>query len=199
MPAALAPFTFVVTGRGNVSKGSQEIFELLPHTRVDPAELKGLVEGGVTGDAKTKQIFIAQATDEHMVVHKDVAAKLQRELGFGLSDADSDDEQVDISAATDEAEGADQPPKMTGGVQHPRLDGAQTEAIRHAAAESPKELMEAFDKFDYRKNPQNYAPIFHETVLPYTTVLVSQITLFNYRQHHNHTLRCLIVLAPMRF
>ena len=34
--------TFVFTGNGNVSRGAQDIFSLLPHTMVDPADLGSL-------------------------------------------------------------------------------------------------------------------------------------------------------------
>ncbi|GLD99985.1 hypothetical protein PINS_up008713 [Pythium insidiosum] len=42
LPADLAPMTFVFTGNGNVSKGAQEIFRLMPHQMVDPSELGNL-------------------------------------------------------------------------------------------------------------------------------------------------------------
>ncbi|TMW55077.1 hypothetical protein Poli38472_013839 [Pythium oligandrum] len=42
LPADLAPMTFVFTGNGNVSKGAQEIFRLMPHQMVDPSELGSL-------------------------------------------------------------------------------------------------------------------------------------------------------------
>ncbi|KAJ7522374.1 hypothetical protein O6H91_18G008500 [Diphasiastrum complanatum] len=37
---AICPLTFVFTGSGKVSQGAQEIFRLLPHSFVNPAELK---------------------------------------------------------------------------------------------------------------------------------------------------------------
>ncbi|KAJ0394091.1 hypothetical protein P43SY_001053 [Pythium insidiosum] len=42
LPSDLAPMTFVFTGNGNVSKGAQEIFRLMPHQMVDPSELGNL-------------------------------------------------------------------------------------------------------------------------------------------------------------
>lgn len=42
LPEQYAPMTFVFTGNGNVSKGAQEIFNLLPHEMVDPADLPHL-------------------------------------------------------------------------------------------------------------------------------------------------------------
>ncbi|CAH0477243.1 unnamed protein product [Peronospora belbahrii] len=42
LPKALAPMTFAFTGNGNVSKGAQEIFKLMPHEMVHPSELSDL-------------------------------------------------------------------------------------------------------------------------------------------------------------
>ncbi|RLN58428.1 hypothetical protein BBJ28_00007446 [Nothophytophthora sp. Chile5] len=42
LPADLAPLTFAFTGNGNVSKGAQEIFRLMPHEMVHPSELPNL-------------------------------------------------------------------------------------------------------------------------------------------------------------
>lgn len=42
LPAQIAPMRFVFTGTGNVARGAQEIFELLPHKYVTPAELATL-------------------------------------------------------------------------------------------------------------------------------------------------------------
>ncbi|KAG2381646.1 hypothetical protein C9374_006030 [Naegleria lovaniensis] len=37
----------------------------------------------------------------------------------------------------------------------------------------PKDPTKAFDKYDYYANPQDYEPIFHETIIPYTRVLLN--------------------------
>jgi alpha-aminoadipic semialdehyde synthase len=42
LPGELAPMTFAFTGNGNVSKGAQEIFKLMPHEMVHPSELSRL-------------------------------------------------------------------------------------------------------------------------------------------------------------
>lgn len=42
LPAEIAPLRFVFTGTGNVARGAQEIFELLPHKYVTPEELATL-------------------------------------------------------------------------------------------------------------------------------------------------------------
>ncbi|KAL3673372.1 hypothetical protein V7S43_001088 [Phytophthora oleae] len=42
LPGDLAPMTFTFTGNGNVSKGAQEIFKLMPHEMVHPSELPNL-------------------------------------------------------------------------------------------------------------------------------------------------------------
>jgi len=100
------PLVFVFTGTGNVSKGAQEIFRLLPHKMVDVAELPALWQQ----KGPHKQLYGCVATDADMV-------KL-----------------VDPSTRTG-----------------------------------------AFNVSHYREQPHEYASTFHETVAPYTSVLVNGI------------------------
>ncbi|WMV37080.1 hypothetical protein MTR67_030465 [Solanum verrucosum] len=44
LPSGICPLVFVFTGSGNVSRGAQEIFKLLPHTFVEPRKLPELHE-----------------------------------------------------------------------------------------------------------------------------------------------------------
>ncbi|CAN6445402.1 unnamed protein product [Victoria cruziana] len=44
LPSAVTPIVFVFTGAGNVSQGAQEIFNLLPHSYMDPSQLPKVVE-----------------------------------------------------------------------------------------------------------------------------------------------------------
>ncbi|KAG5898781.1 hypothetical protein JTB14_010991 [Gonioctena quinquepunctata] len=46
MPKSIGPLTFVFTGSGNVSQGSQEVFQELPHEYVSPEHLKKAAEHG---------------------------------------------------------------------------------------------------------------------------------------------------------
>lgn len=46
MPKSIGPLTFVFTGSGNVSQGSQEVFQELPHEYVPPHLLKKAAEHG---------------------------------------------------------------------------------------------------------------------------------------------------------
>ncbi|KAL3270243.1 hypothetical protein HHI36_009299 [Cryptolaemus montrouzieri] len=46
MPKSVGPLTFVFTGSGNVSQGSQEVFQELPHEYVAPATLRKAAEHG---------------------------------------------------------------------------------------------------------------------------------------------------------
>ncbi|XP_052756127.1 alpha-aminoadipic semialdehyde synthase, mitochondrial isoform X1 [Galleria mellonella] len=46
MPRSLGPLTFIFTGSGNVSQGSQEIFHELPHEYVPPEMLRKVAEHG---------------------------------------------------------------------------------------------------------------------------------------------------------
>lgn len=45
LPAELTPMVFGFAGYGHVSKGAQEILNLLPHSEIDPEELMGLDPG----------------------------------------------------------------------------------------------------------------------------------------------------------
>ncbi|KAA0151799.1 hypothetical protein FNF31_06750 [Cafeteria roenbergensis] len=65
LPEELCPYVCTVTGRGNVSKGVQEILELLPHKRVAPEDLPSLME--LSGPERTRQIFICETSWQHMV------------------------------------------------------------------------------------------------------------------------------------
>lgn len=42
----IAPLIFVFTGKGNVSKGAQEIFKLFPHEWIEPKDLKRFFDSG---------------------------------------------------------------------------------------------------------------------------------------------------------
>ena len=46
IPPSLSPLIFCFTGDGNVSKGAQSVFKLLPHEFVSPNDLKEVVENG---------------------------------------------------------------------------------------------------------------------------------------------------------
>jgi alpha-aminoadipic semialdehyde synthase len=46
LPERLRPLVVGFTGYGNVSRGAQEVFDLLPHVEVGPSRLGGHVEGG---------------------------------------------------------------------------------------------------------------------------------------------------------
>lgn len=74
----ISPLIFIFTGCGNVSRGAQEIFRLLPHAYIDPAELSQLVESfsekqanDTCIEAKCKrgtfQVYGCVVTAEHMV------------------------------------------------------------------------------------------------------------------------------------
>ncbi|TYZ69117.1 hypothetical protein PybrP1_008867 [[Pythium] brassicae (nom. inval.)] len=64
LPADLAPMTFVFTGNGNVSKGAQEIFQLMPHQMVHPSELPHLPrDPRVLYGAVVQDDFMVRPTD----------------------------------------------------------------------------------------------------------------------------------------
>ncbi len=64
LPDAVLPLTVGVTGYGNVSRGAQEMLDILPTTEVDPGELGGL--GPRTPGAK-HTVFKSVFKEEHMV------------------------------------------------------------------------------------------------------------------------------------
>ena len=62
LPSALTPMTFGFGGYGNVSRGAQEIFDLLPHAVVSPQELAARATAPDAGKALLKIVF----KEEHM-------------------------------------------------------------------------------------------------------------------------------------
>ncbi|KAL1547882.1 alpha-aminoadipic semialdehyde synthase [Salvia divinorum] len=76
LPPRICPLVFVFTGSGNVSQGTQEIFNLLPHTFVHSSSLPDLFE--TVGDPQVGkssqrafQVYGCAVTSQDMVVHND--------------------------------------------------------------------------------------------------------------------------------
>lgn len=64
LPEALAPMIFGFAGYGHVSRGAQEIFDLLPFHQIDPSEIAAIAEGPEHfRDVIYKVVF----KEEHMV------------------------------------------------------------------------------------------------------------------------------------
>eukprot|EP00297_Palpitomonas_bilix_P002124 CAMPEP_0113892702 /NCGR_PEP_ID=MMETSP0780_2-20120614/15591_1 /TAXON_ID=652834 /ORGANISM="Palpitomonas bilix" /LENGTH=1157 /DNA_ID=CAMNT_0000882725 /DNA_START=88 /DNA_END=3561 /DNA_ORIENTATION=+ /assembly_acc=CAM_ASM_000599 len=63
LPNALSPLTFVFTGNGKVSRGAQEIFNLLPHRWVSPEEMVKIAKGEVPADNKTLYATVVGVKD----------------------------------------------------------------------------------------------------------------------------------------
>lgn len=70
LPTALAPLVFAFTGTGNVTKGSREIFELLPHEYIKPEELPQLSIDIKTGKKPNNKLYGVIVTAKEMVRHK---------------------------------------------------------------------------------------------------------------------------------
>ncbi len=68
LPNELTPFVVGFAGYGNVSRGAQEIFDILPHKTVSPDELSGLVP-------ESNLLYKCVFKEEHMVEPKDPSAK----------------------------------------------------------------------------------------------------------------------------
>lgn len=66
MPKSLGPLTFVFTGSGNVSQGSQEIFQELPHEYVPPEMLRKVAEHG-----SPNKIYGCEVRRRHHLERKD--------------------------------------------------------------------------------------------------------------------------------
>ncbi len=65
LPDEFAPYIFGFSGYGNVSRGAQEIFDLLPAKEIQPDEIAGIVE------RKEKGLFKVVFKEEHLVKPKD--------------------------------------------------------------------------------------------------------------------------------
>lgn len=68
LPKELTPFVIGFAGYGNVSKGAQEIFDILPHEVIDPEEIDKL-------SPKSDMIYKCVFKEEHMVEPKDQSQK----------------------------------------------------------------------------------------------------------------------------
>ena len=67
LPDELTPFVVGFAGYGNVSRGAQEIFDVLPHKTVNPEELAGLTP-------ESNLLYKCVFKEEHMVEPKDSSA-----------------------------------------------------------------------------------------------------------------------------
>ncbi|MHA2601775.1 MAG: hypothetical protein AM324_006560 [Candidatus Thorarchaeota archaeon SMTZ1-83] len=68
LPNHLVPFVVGFTGYGNVSRGAQEMFDLLPHIQIDPEEIFDISE------PKNNVLYKCVFKEEHMVEPKDSEA-----------------------------------------------------------------------------------------------------------------------------
>jgi alpha-aminoadipic semialdehyde synthase len=76
LPDVKAPYVFGFAGYGNVSNGSQEIFDILPFREISPEELLNL------RDRDNNVIYKVVFKEEHMVEPKDQNAKFKLEEYF---------------------------------------------------------------------------------------------------------------------
>ncbi|MDD4205865.1 MAG: bifunctional lysine ketoglutarate reductase /saccharopine dehydrogenase family protein [Candidatus Delongbacteria bacterium] len=67
LPKELCPFIVGFTGYGNVSKGAQEILDILPHEEITPEELNNLKNTGYS----TKKVYKVIFKEEHLSEHKE--------------------------------------------------------------------------------------------------------------------------------
>ncbi|MCP4198189.1 MAG: hypothetical protein GY762_13650 [Proteobacteria bacterium] len=64
LPDALSPMVIGFTGYGNVSRGAQEIFDLLPHVEIEPADVASFVVGNKGHRNKLVKVVYRE---EHLV------------------------------------------------------------------------------------------------------------------------------------
>jgi alpha-aminoadipic semialdehyde synthase len=64
LPASVAPLVIGVAGYGNVSRGAQEMLDLLPVIEIDPEEVPALVSGG---DYSRHHVYKAVFHERHLV------------------------------------------------------------------------------------------------------------------------------------
>ena len=79
LPPSIAPLVFGFAGYGNVSRGAQEILEILPTTEVDPA---GLADIGADGEPDRHSVYKVVFKEEHTVVPADPEAEFDLEEFF---------------------------------------------------------------------------------------------------------------------
>ncbi|MCO5561187.1 hypothetical protein L7F22_014808 [Adiantum nelumboides] len=91
LPFEISPIVFIFTGSGNVSRGAQEVFRLLPHTFVDPSQLSQLVNAvsreqsncfflGSKCKKGTFQVYGCVVGSEHMVAPNDPTKEFDKVL-----------------------------------------------------------------------------------------------------------------------
>ena len=76
LPKEITPFVLGFAGYGNVSRGAQGIFDLLPHEEVQPEDLPNL-------EPKNNLLYKCVFKEEHMVVPKDSSAKFELQDYYG--------------------------------------------------------------------------------------------------------------------
>ncbi len=76
LPEQIAPLTVGIAGYGNVSRGAQEILDLLPVIEIEPSELEAIATGG---EASRHHLYKVVFKEWHMVEPKspDLAFELQ--------------------------------------------------------------------------------------------------------------------------
>lgn len=76
LPKSLVPFICAITGYGNVSRGAQEVLDLLPVREISPEEILSLFE---SSNSSRHQIYKVVFKEEHIVepIHKNNRFELQ--------------------------------------------------------------------------------------------------------------------------
>jgi len=174
LPEDLCPFTAVFTGDGNVSKGAQEIFDLLPVKWVDPNELRDIKHGAKSRE-RTHCVFGAVATERHMVrLRPAAAAAAEPTLSSGAAaaaGAGAPSTPLAALLARSSAGGAAAASAAAGAAA-----GGATPIFSPTSAAAETMWLEptaGFDKGHYKADPDAYEPIFHVNVLPFTSVLIN--------------------------
>ncbi|KAK6147532.1 hypothetical protein DH2020_018444 [Rehmannia glutinosa] len=144
LPSSICPLVFIFTGAGNVSQGAREIFKLLPHTFVDPSRLPDLFEMARdhTQDGRTsKRVYQVYGC---VVTSEDMVEHKDPNKFF--------DKRTSFL-----------PLKNQVGIAH---DRTLTMFFGHACNPYNCE-----DGAEYYAHPENYRPVFHERIAPFTSAI----------------------------
>eukprot|EP00899_Mesostigma_viride_P017439 jgi/Mesvir1/25697/Mv01893-RA.1 len=90
LPASISPLIFTFTSTGNVSKGAQEVFRLLPHAYLQPSELPGFLESCASdpnNDIYRRQVYCTVLTAKDMVEPIEPGATFNKDHYYTRPDA----------------------------------------------------------------------------------------------------------------
>lgn len=141
---------FAFTGNGNVTKGSKEIFEMLPHEYITSQELPYLREQVEQGLRCSKKLYCVSVTLDDLV-------RLKKGKDIHLVKNENKNEyNRDIE------------------IEKEKGNGKEDFKVKKST-ENVDLKLNKINKIHYYAHPDQYESIFHMTVAPYVTVIVNGI------------------------